>query len=74
MAKSPKLGLTLTPATESTKRFIDFRDELAGDSPESNMMILDTEIGKVIDRCETYDTQPFTWGMLKDGFAAVGSP
>lgn len=57
MAKSPKLGLAITPASESTKRFIDFRTELAGDSPESNMMILDTEVGKVIDRCEEYDTK-----------------
>lgn len=74
MAKSPKLGLTLTPASESTKRFVDFRTELAGDSPESNMMILDKEVGKVIDRCEEYDTKPFTWGMLKNGFGAIVSP
>ena len=67
MALSPKLGLTLTPASESTKKFIDFRSELAGDSATSNMMIIDTELGKVIDRCEEYDTTPFTWGMLKTG-------
>lgn len=74
MAKSPKLGLTITPASESTKRFIDFRSELAGDSPESNMMILDAEVGKVIDRCEEYDTKPFTWGMLKNGLGTEDSP
>lgn len=69
MATSPKLGLALTSSSESTKKFIDFRTELAGDSPTSNMMILDTEVGKVIDRCNEYDTKPFTWGMLKNGFA-----
>lgn len=67
MSKSPKLGLALTPASESTKNFIDFRSELAGDSSDSNMMILDTELGRVKERCEEYDTQPFTWGMLKLG-------
>lgn len=74
MAKSPKLGLTLTPSTESTKRFIDFRTELAGDSPESNMMILDEKVGGVIERCEEYDTKPFTWGMLKNGLGTDAAP
>ncbi len=73
MTKSPKLGLTLTPASESTKNFVDFRSQLAGDSTDSNMMILDTEVGKVKDRCEVYDTQPFTWGMLKNGFGNKSS-
>ena len=71
MAKSPKLGLTLTPASESTKKFLEFRTEMAGDSPTSNMMILDAAVGKVADRCEEYDTQPFTCGMLKSGLGAA---
>lgn len=73
MAKSPKLGLTLTPASESTKNFKVFRSELAGDSSDSNMMILDTEVGKLKDRCEEYDTKPFTWGMLKNGLSNTSS-
>ncbi len=71
MAKSPKLGLTLTPSSESTKKFLAFRTEMAGDSPTSNMMILDAAVGKVADRCEEYDTQAFTWGMLKNGLGAA---
>ncbi len=73
MDKSPNLGLTLTPRGEGTKRFIDFRDELAGDGKTSNMMILDEKVGEVIDRCKAYDTQPFTWGMLKNGVKPAGS-
>lgn len=38
---SPNLGLILTPKSEGSKRFIDFRTELAGDNESSNMMILD---------------------------------
>ena len=56
MSKSPNIGLTLTPASEDTKNFKDFRTELAGDSSDSNMMILDTEIGDVKSRCDGFDT------------------
>lgn len=56
MSKSPNIGLTLTPASESTKNFVKFRTELAGDSLDSNMMILDTEIGSVKERCNGFDT------------------
>lgn len=73
MSKSPKLGLTLTPATESLKSFIDFRTELAGDSTESNMMILDTEVGEIKEKCNEYDTTPFTWGKLKNGLNNTSS-
>ena len=55
MSKSPNIGLTLTPQTESTKRFLDFRTELAGDTEDSNMMIIDTEIGAVYERCDGID-------------------
>lgn len=67
MATSPKLGLTLTPASEDSKTFLDFRTELSGDQSTSNMMILDTEVGNLKEKCEEYDTHPFTWGMLKSG-------
>lgn len=63
MSKSPKLGLTLTPASESSKTFIAFRTELAGDSADSNMMILDAEVGKLKEKCDA----PFTWEMMKNG-------
>ncbi len=67
MALSPKLGLTVTSASETSKPFRDFRTELAGDNATSNMMIIDAELGRVKDRCEEYDASPFTWGMLKNG-------
>ena len=73
MSKSPNIGLTLTPASEDTKNFKDFRTELAGDSPDSNMMILDTEIGDVKSRCDELDTEPISWGMLKNGFGYSSS-
>lgn len=47
MSKSPNIGLNLTPNSENTKTFIDFRTELAGDEDDSNMMIIDAEIGKI---------------------------
>lgn len=74
MSKSPNLGLTLTAASEKTKRFADFRTELAGDAETSNMMIIDRELGKVIDRCEEYDTTPITWGNLKNGLGRTETP
>ena len=56
MSKTPNIKLTLTTATETGKSFLDFRRELADDSPDSNMMILDTEIGGLKERCNGYDT------------------
>ncbi len=47
MNKSPNLGLSLTPASDGAKTFIVFRTELSGDDSDSNMMIIDTEIGKL---------------------------
>lgn len=44
---TPNLGLALTPADDQTKTFKAFRDELAGNGQNSNMMILDTEIGEL---------------------------
>lgn len=71
MALSPNIGLTLTPESEISKRFIDFRTELAGDSDGSNMMIIDAEIQAVKDRCGSLEDTPFTWGMLKNGFSGT---
>lgn len=55
MALTPNLGLTITPLDESTKRFVDFRSEIAGDSPTSNMVIIDTEFGKLQVKIEEYE-------------------
>lgn len=68
MEKSPNLGLTLTPLSQSSKTFQAFRLEMAGDDETSNLMILDAEIAKLIARLAAYDSGAFTWGMLKDGF------
>lgn len=57
MALTPNLGLTITPLDESTKRFVDFRSEIAGDSPTSNMVIIDTEFGKLLVRIEEYENK-----------------
>lgn len=70
MSKSPNIGLTLTPYSESSKKFIDFRTELAGDGEDSNMMIIDSEIGILKTQAETISGTPFTWGMLKGGFSS----
>ena len=75
MSKSPNINLSLTPRSEGSKKFIDFRTELAGDSEESNMMIIDNEIAAIKKRCDGYDgvhEAPFTWGMLKSGFSTKG--
>jgi len=76
MSTSPNLGLTLTPESESSKRFIDFRTELAGDQSTSNMMKIDAAIKEDRDAIdaleedtESLKTTPFTWGMLKNGFS-----
>ena len=68
MDKSPNIGLNLTPSSDNTKKFKEFRTELAGDGADSNMMIIDTEVGEIKNRCETLETTPITWGMLKNGF------
>ena len=70
MNKSPNIGLNLTPYSESSKTFIDFRTELAGDSESSNMMIIDSEIEQLKTKNETISGTPFTWGMLKGGISS----
>lgn len=42
MGTTPNYGFITTPATDSTKRFIDWRVELAGDDPESTLMKIDS--------------------------------
>lgn len=66
MSKSPNLGLNLTSATDDDVYFLAFRTLLAGDSSDSNMMILDKEIGSIKKDIEELD-KPMTWGALKNG-------
>lgn len=47
MSKTINIKLNITPASESDKKFSDFREELAGDSENSNMVIIDREIGEL---------------------------
>ncbi|MBQ5824907.1 MAG: hypothetical protein IIW48_08880 [Clostridia bacterium] len=68
MDKSPILGLHLTPEAETTKLFKEFRLELAGDTEDSNMIIIDNAIKALIERLDALETTPITWGMLKNGF------
>ena len=62
MAKTSRINLNTTPATEDTKKFKTWRVEMAGDDSESNMVIIDTEIGKLQDKLGTQvvfsSTQP----------------
>lgn len=73
MSKSPNIGLTLTPASDKSKTFIKFRTELAGEDSGSNMMIIDSEIAALKDAINNISLQPFTWGMLKNGFGENSS-
>lgn len=66
MSKSPNLGLHLTPET-TDENFLDWRLAENGDGEDSNMMILDTEVGAVKERQESIDSTPITWAMLKNG-------
>lgn len=47
MSLSPNIGLTLTPLSETTKTFQEWRRQLSGDGDGSNMMIIDREIGEI---------------------------
>jgi hypothetical protein len=58
MAKTSRIGLNVVPATEDTKKFKEWRTELAGDGDDSNMVILDSEIAKLQDRVIFSPTQP----------------
>lgn len=69
MDKTPNLGLHLTPEGNNQKRFITYRTELSGDQADSNMMILDTAIQKLIDQVKQCQTTVYTWGDLKKGSA-----
>lgn len=70
MSKSPKLGLTLTPEATDI-HFLDWRLAENGDGEDSNMMILDAEVGAVKERQESIDGTPITWAMLKNGLGFV---
>ena len=52
MAKSPNLGLNITPESESTKRFLEWRTELAGTGSDSNMMIIDAAVAAAQDTAD----------------------
>ena len=52
MAKTPNINLNITPAADNQKTFASFRAELAGDGADSNMVILDTEIGGIKSRAQ----------------------
>lgn len=69
MSKSPNIGLTLTPSSDNEKKFLAFRTEIAGDSDESNMMILDKEIAALKAQYGVLVTQ-ITWGHLKNGLSS----
>lgn len=47
--KTPNLGLNVTPVSDTEKRFMDFRTEVAGDQPDSNMSIIDKKFGESKD-------------------------
>ena len=53
MGKTERIELNITSAAEDTKRYKDFRLEVAGDDPNSNMMIIDREIGKLKDHADS---------------------
>ena len=52
---SPNLNLVLTPLSDGDKRFIDFRTELAGDDPSSNMMLIDTAYKEICEEIGNVD-------------------
>lgn len=47
MATSPYLNLPLTDASETTKKFLDFRVELASSDANSALMLIDTKIEEI---------------------------
>ena len=68
MNKSPNLGLHLTPASNTGKTFLDYRTELSGDQSDSNMMVIDQEIGGI----KRSISSPVTWEMLSKGISSGG--
>ena len=47
MTKTTNIGLNIVSAAEDGKSFLSFRTELAGDGEDSNMVIIDKEIGEL---------------------------
>jgi hypothetical protein len=64
VAKTSRINLNITSASDDTKRFRDFRTELAGDADDSNMVVIDREIGKLQDKVIFSAVQP---GNQEDG-------
>lgn len=67
MPESPTIGLHLTPESEETKIFREWRTEMSGDDENSNLMIIDSAFKDVQDKITEIDSTPITWGMLKNG-------
>ena len=55
MGTTPNYGFITTPATDSTKRFIDWRVELTGDDPESTLMKIDTILADINEKAGGID-------------------
>jgi hypothetical protein len=58
MIKTNRIGLNVTTPADDTMYFKSFRQAIASEDPESNMVIIDGEIGKLIDRVIFSPTQP----------------
>lgn len=57
MATTSALGLKLTSTSEwATEKYEDFILELAGDSLDSNMSIIDTVVGEIQNAIRTLET------------------
>ena len=66
MDRTPILGLMVTELTDDPA-FADWRRDLAGDSPDSNMVIIDAAFGEIAGWIDPIGSAPLTWGMLKYG-------
>ena len=79
MPKSPNIGLELTPRTDTSKKFINYRTEMSGIEEDSNLMIIDGEIKKIHDSIDEHErdkadkAEPSTAGNLA-GLDASGNP
>lgn len=60
MAKTANIALNITPESEDTKPFKTWRTEMAGDASDTNMQIIDAEIGKIHNGVIFSPTQPTT--------------
>lgn len=61
MSKSPNLNLTLTAESESAKKFLQWRKEMAGTDSDSNLMILDTVIAELMANKADKDEAIIEW-------------